>query len=658
MTSPRIISRALFTLALAACAIAPLSASELGHERPHVGSINFVGNENMDSGRLKSIMRTREPSFFQLFNKPRFRPDFLRYDLAAIEAIYHKNGYYDATARVIENRLDETTNSTHIVIEIDEGEQTLVGGVRIEGDIPFDTSGIVKNLRLKKDAPYDSTQVGSDVYSIRNRMWDRGYVLCETVPTLQLSDHRAYLTYTVNVGPPMYVGKIDVAGVHVASEKRVREQLTFKPGELFSLKKIQDSQQNLFDTSLFRQVKLTPTRIDSIGNTIDLLVEVEERKMSYVEMGLGFGTEDNGRIASELGHRHVPGLGGKLQLETEFAFDLVREGRAQLRRRFSRTGVAYTGPRFPGTRFQTSVDGFYEQNRNLQTVEYDIWGFGAHGRRRAGRYTMFYLDFADEFIKRKIPELEAETSLFTRKSDETRSLGVTLDRDSRDDLLFPTRGSQRSLSAEVAGGPIRGDNHFVRLVGSMSYYGRTWKRMTFAVRARTGIAAPYGRSNDGVEPDGIPFENRFYAGGSNSVRGYKENSLGPRLPAGEPGALDPKTAALRGDALGGEVILLTNVELRFPIWKKIKIGGVVFADGGNVWKTPSDIKLDDFSPVRNMDDGGYTPDNVTKYRYSLGVGLRYNTPIGPLRVDYGVPVSRTGEIRSFGMFHFNLGHAF
>jgi outer membrane protein insertion porin family len=659
MRAPKIMLGALLVLALAACAVAPLSASDLEQERPHIGSISFVGNENISGGKLKSIMRTREPRFFQLFNKPRFRPDFLRYDLAAIEAFYHKNGYYEVSARVLEQRIDDVRHSMHIVIGISEGPQTLVGGVRLEGDIPFDASEITKGLLLKRDAPFDSTRVGRDVYFIRNRMWDRGYVLSDILSTMEISDHRAFLTYTVDAGPRMYVGEIDVAGNKVTGEKRVREQLTFKPGELFSLKKMQDSQQYLFDTSLFRQVKLTPTDIDTVKNTIGLLVEVEERKMSYLEMGLGVGTEDNGRILAEWGHRHTPWLGGKLQIDGEFAFDVFRDGEAQFSKRFSRAGAAYTGPRFPGTRFQTSVDGFYEQDRNPQTVNYDIWGFGVHGRRRVGRTTVLYLDFTDEFVKREIPDSVAVGSnIFTRESDETRSLGLTLDRDARDNLLYPTRGSQRSLSFEVAGGPLRGENHFVRLVGSLSYYRRAWSGITFAARARTGVAAPYGRSNDGKDPDGIPFEHRFYGGGSNSVRGYKENSLGPRIPPDDPGALNPEQAALRGDAEGGEVIILTNVEMRFPIWRRIQLGGVLFMDGGNVWANPSDIRLDDFVPARDMEGGGYTDENVTKYRYSLGFGLRYNTPIGPLRIDYGVPVSRTGEIDSFGMFHFNLGHAF
>jgi outer membrane protein insertion porin family len=657
MTSLRSICLALVAIAAVAAASGASYASDLEEQRPYIGSIKFVGNQHVGDGKLRSIMRTKEPGFFQLFNRPRFRADFLRYDLQAIVDYYHKTGYYQATAEVIENRYDPDENANHVVIGIHEGEQTLVGDVGIEGELPIKSGDVIKRLKLKRNAPFDSTMIGSDIYYIRNRMWDQGYVVCEISSSVKLTDHTANITYKVSAGPQMSVGDIKIAGNRVTSEKRIRDQLTFKSGEIFRLKKIQDSQQYLFDTSLFRQVNLVASKVDTLGRTVDLLVEVEERKMSYLELGLGIGTEDNGRVAAEWGHRYVPGLGGKLQLNTELAFDVVREGRAKLVNRFTRNRAAYTGPRFPGTRFQTAVDAYYEKDRNPNTVDYDVWGFGLHGRRRMGRYTVLYLDFSNEFIKRKIPELE-EPSPFTRKSDETRALGATIDRDARDDLLYPSSGTHRSIRAEVAGGPVRGDNNFTRVVGSFSYYTRVWKGMVCAVRAKAGMVTPYGRSNDGRDPDGVPYENRFYAGGSNSVRGYGENSLGPRLPVGAPGAIDPREAALRGDAAGGEMLLLTNVELRLTLWKKISLGGVLFLDGGNVWDEPSDVKLEDFEPRRHMPGGGYTAENVTKYRYSFGAGLRYNTPIGPLRLDYGVPISRTGEINSTGMFHFNLGHAF
>jgi outer membrane protein insertion porin family len=641
---------ALWTLSMAA----PSPASELEEARPHVGSIKFVGADHVSEGKLKGIMRTREPGFFQLFNRPRYRPDFLRSDLAAIEAYYHKNGYYQAIVRVAENRYDERTNSQHIVIEVSEGERTLVGGVRTTGESPFKPGELLKHLSLKPGAPFDSTMIGADIYNIRNRMWDKGFVLTEITHGVAMSDHSAYLTYTIVQGPSMLIGDVAISGNHVAGEEQIREWLTFRPGEPFSLKKVQDSQQLLFDTSLFRQVNVVVSRVDTAGVAVDLRVEVEERKMSYLELGLGVGTEDNGRIAAEWGYRHVPGLEGKLQLNTELAFDVVREGQANFESRYTRFGAAYTGPRFPGTRFSTSVDAFYQEDRNPKTVDFDVWGFGLHGRRRLGRRTIFYADFKDEFIERKIPPLEGNP--FGRTSDETRSLTFTVDRDARDDLLFPSRGSQRSIGVEVAGGPLRGENHFVKSVASVSTYNEIWKDVVLATRLRVGLASPYGRS-DGREPE-IPFEKRFYAGGSNSVRGYEENSLGPRLPVGDPGSIYPWAEARRGDAYGGEALLLTNVELRFPIWKRAKIGGVLFLDGGNVWEDPSDMSLSDFEPRRHMEDSAYTPGNVTKYRYSFGVGVRYNTPLGPLRLDYGVPVSRTGEIRSTGMFHFNLGHAF
>ncbi len=657
MTTTRMILATAITAIVAVAATAPLCAAELEEERPYVGSIKFIGNENVGDGELKRVMRTRERGFFQLFNRPRFRPDFLRYDLAAIEALYHKKGYYEVVARVLENRHDESSNENHIVIGITEGQQTIVEEVNVKGELPFEVDKITKNLKLKGGAPFDSTLIGSDIYYIRNRLWDEGRVLAVISSTVELEDHRAHLTYTVDQGPPMRIGVIEVRGNRVAEEKRIRQRLTFDSGEVFSLKKILESQQHLFDTSLFRQVNLSVSGIDTLGREVDLLVEVEERKMSYLELGIGIGTEDNGRIAAEWGHRHLPGLRGKLQVEGEYAFDVVREGKAGLVTRFTRSRISYTGPRFPGTHFQTAVSAFYEIDRKPKTVDYDVWGFGVHGRRRMGVYTVLYLDFNDEFVRREIPPLQDQNP-FTRRSDETRVIGLTLDRDARDDLLYPSSGSHRSLRFEVAGGPLRADNYFVKAVGSLSFYTRSWLGMTLSARARAGIGIPYGKSDDGVDPDGVPYEDRFYAGGSNSVRGYGENSLGPRLAVGDPDSL-LKTAALRGDAQGGEVLLLTNVELRFPLIKRIKVGGVLFLDGGNVWDKPSSISLSDFVPKRDMgEEGGYTGENLTKYRYSFGVGIRYNTPIGPLRVDFGVPVSRTGEIRSFGMFHFNLGQTF
>ena len=318
MTPMKLISATLLVAIAALPAAAPSLSSELEEERPFVGSIEFLGNENISEGKLKSVMRTREAGFFQLFNKPRFRADFLRYDIAAIEALYHKHGYYEAFATVAENRYEDD-NSVHIVIRIYEGEQTIVKDVTIEGELTFNAERVVKGLHLKAGAPFDSTLVGTDVYYIRNRLWDDGRILADIGSSVELRDHEAYLTYTVVPGPPMRVGDIEVRGNRVANEKRIRARLTFDQGEVFSLRKIHESQQHLFDTSLFRQVNLSASRIDTLGREVDLLVEVEERKMSYVELGLGIGTEDNGRIAAEWGHRHLPWLGGKLQVETEHA---------------------------------------------------------------------------------------------------------------------------------------------------------------------------------------------------------------------------------------------------------------------------------------------------------------------------------------------------
>jgi outer membrane protein assembly factor BamA len=166
----------------------------------------------------------------------------------------------------------------------------------------------------------------------------------------------------------------------------------------------------------------------------------------------------------------------------------------------------------------------------------------------------------------------------------------------------------------------------------------------FAWRVRTGYVDAFGESRD----TGVPIENRFFAGGGNSVRGYEENSLGPRA------VVDPEPGA-KPAPVGGRLLLLTNVELRYPIplLSRINITGSVFVDGGNVWTALESVQARNFRPWADEEDVVQQD-----YRYSVGLGMRYNTPVGPIRVDWGYPVKRDNTVDKNGRFHINLGQIF
>jgi outer membrane protein insertion porin family len=220
----------------------------------------------------------------------------------------------------------------------------------------------------------------------------------------------------------------------------------------------------------------------------------------------------------------------------------------------------------------------------------------------------------------------------------------TVSHDTRDFVLDPRKGAYRDIRAELAGGPLGGDNDFYTLNGTMQRYLPTRGRSVFAVRLRAAFADAYGDSED----LGVPVENRYFTGGGNSVRGYRENSLGPRAFAEE------GSGELTETVVGGRFLLLGNAEIRFPVpfFSRYRFSASAFVDCGNVWPSLRSVDLKDFRLRAGREEV-----NDQDFRYSAGVGLRYNTPIGPIRLDYGMPLKKDESDR-FGRFHLSLGQIF
>jgi len=194
---------------------------------------------------------------------------------------------------------------------------------------------------------------------------------------------------------------------------------------------------------------------------------------------------------------------------------------------------------------------------------------------------------------------------------------------------------------KLAGGILGGDNDFYTLSSSAQWYWPVFSGEVFAVRVRAGYADYFGGSSE------VPIEDRFFAGGGNSVRGYDNNSLGPTT------VLNQETGDFA--PAGGQVLLITNAELRFPIplLSRINITGAAFFDGGNVWENARAIHMTDFELVKSKSDV-----DVTDYRYGTGIGIRYNTPVGAIRLDYGIPLKVDETTSDKGQFHLSLGQIF
>jgi outer membrane protein insertion porin family len=259
------------------------------------------------------------------------------------------------------------------------------------------------------------------------------------------------------------------------------------------------------------------------------------------------------------------------------------------------------------------------------------------GGRHLSPRTDAALRLSDERIEREGLDAGSEKS-------HSRSITSTLSHDTRDFILDPRKGGYRDLRVDLAGGFLGGDNDFYTLNTSLQGYWTKGAKVVVALRARVGFADAYGASKD----RGVPVENRYFTGGGNSVRGFEENSLGPT----------DQLSAAEGDpapiVVGGRLLLLGNAEARFPVpyFSRFRFSGAVFADAGNVWRSLGSLDFENFRFAASRED-------VTEKdcRYSVGIGLRYNTPVGPIRLDFGVPVKRDASDK-FGRFHLSLGHIF
>jgi outer membrane protein insertion porin family len=651
-TGPRAgvkVARCALGAAVLACALLGARASAqtarpdttAGGERTRAVFVNrilFTGNDHVRSDELRARMKTREPSFFSIFKKPVLDERQLQRDIAALEAYYRSLGYPGATVRLDRIELVEKDRFADIQITVAEGEPNRVRTLRFEGQLVLEEKVLREGLLLEPGAPYNQALLETDIYTIRGRYFDQGHLAVSIADSVRIEDHSVDIVFRIEARQRMTVGQISIEGNDEVRTGVIQGEITVKPGDVCRYNKILETERNLFETGLFSVVDVVPERVDTLSHVVDIGIRVRERKESWIEAGFGVGNVLGSRIFAEWGTRNLAGTGRTLRLKAEYAFDLFRGNdidvnEIDVTNTYYRYDAIYQQRRVFGLKLPTGLNGYMEWDNTVPGIEVNTLGAAVgvsheFGRiRDFGRESLVVGTFSVEDIRRKEgedPEVRSRSNI----------LGSSLSRDTRDFVLNPTVGTYRVVSAQVAGGILGGDNDFYTTEAGFQHYTDVLDRSVFAWRVRAGYADNYGRSSE------VPVENRYFLGGANSVRGYEESGLGPR--------------DAEGNVTGGTCMLLANVELRFPLpllWKW-NFSGAVFLDSGNVWGDPSEVSGDDFDFT-----SGISGTTVDDYRYGTGLGIRYNTPIGPIRVDWGYPM-KPDRYSEKGMIYLSLGQIF
>jgi len=641
MRSRRVAERLLRGAALGGLALSlvvssrPLRAADYGIKLPTVKRIEFVGNSSFPDKVLKKRMRTKEAHFYKVFRQPVYRRDFLRRDVEALSSFYRAGGFLSARVSVDTVIEEPAGNRVRIRLLVVEGARTTVRAVTFSGQSIIGDAALREGLRLVEGEPYNPNVLEADRYALFNKFFEHGYLASTIAHAVSVESTAVRIEWTLTPGEPISVDNIRVAGNREVKEKYVRRELTFKRGEPFATKKVLESTQNLYDTGCFTSVEIKPESLRVGERLVDLEVEVRERKMGYIEGGFGVGNIQGNRVTGEWGQRNLFGLGLAFYAKSSYAFQLFPDNRYDLRTmdfrsKFMRNEGQLSFPHVLGTWNTFSLGAFYERDATVEPVIIKDLGMTAQLARRFTRQSSIVGGYSLERVQRL--EVEEEKSRSRR-----RALHLTFTRDTRDFYFNPQRGTYITNEGRFTGGFLGGEDHFYSLAGSAQRYTRIPGKTTLAYRVRAGYAEAFGKSKE----SGLPIESRFFAGGGNSVRGYQENSLGPVTADGTP--------------LGGRILLLTNVELRFPVplLSRFNFGGALFLDGGNAWSSADEIRVRDFRLTADRDET-----TRADYMYGTGVGLRYYTPVGPIRLDVGFPLKKTADMDQEYWVHISLGQIF
>ena len=661
-------ARVLLAVLLLACPFAgkPSSAQKISEfETPRqVRRVEIHGNEAFSDRKLRGFLRTRGSSWFKPWRHPPYRSDFVRFDRVTLQSYYRRHGFLAArvdSAPAIP--VPGTSARVDVHFFLTEGSLTRLAGVRLEGTTPLSEAEVQRVLKLEPSDPLDITMIEADRQAIEDHYADLGYAAVQVRDSLEVDSVRALVVYRIVPGPIVRMGQVGVEGIKDTRRRVVTRELTVHPGDILSRKKLAESQQRIYDTGLYGDVIFERGDIDSMTHLADLHLTVRERKMAWVDVGLGYGTLDQLRLTSEWGHRNIGHEGIRFVASGRLGFRVTTPDSAQPKSRLGnrRADAAISQPWIFGTRTQATVGGYAEQIVQTQTGDralllFPLRAYGASLalRRDLWRWTRGTLAFEHRHVISDSTSLKPAPGE-EEKSYSTRRVGLSIERDTRINPFDPKAGSDLIGNTVIAGGVLKGSARFTKLSGAATTYIPVPRRITLALRLQAGYIRPFGER---AVPAGdtlseiernIPVDDRFVTGGASSVRGYFENEIGFRILSVE------SAGVVKGEIRGGELLLLGSVEARFPLFWVL--GGAAFMDAGNVWERPRDVSL---KRVFTVTGGGV---GYSDMRYSVGAGIRIATPVGPVRFDYGWKLKRARSDErdlssSRGTFHFSLGQAF
>ena len=618
-----------------------------------IRDVQFIGNRSIGDDELRLAIQTRRQDALSFVNESGvYSQEAFERDLLLVSAHYWDRGYANVKVGTPQLRLSRDKEYMYLSIPIDEGPVFTIGGVAFKGDLIGTSADNLAKIRMRAGVTFSRTQIAEDREKLSAYYQDQGYAYANVLPLtkVDLPTRKISLTYEVARGKRAYFERINIRGNAKTRDKVIRREMKISEGELFNNTNLETSKRRITALGYFENVVVS-TKRGSSDEFVEVNVEVTERPTGTFQIGAGFSSVENFIAQAQISQNNLFGRGQTLAVQAQLS---------SLRQLFL---LRFVEPYLLDTHWTFGFD-LYNQSQGFGTFFRNsdggqlTWGYPLSYEARA--FLIYKLeDVSITTGNGGIANLGATSAPIAATSvanlfrgGVTSSVRASLSWDSRNNRLFPTGGWYETAFAEIASQYTGSQNKFLRWGGFIRHYHELWGPFVLHVNGELGVTTS-------TDPLGVPISERYLVGGIYDIRGYAPRSLGPKLLTQLPGDVGQALGSL---PLGGNMQLIFNSEIEFPLFKKVGISGVVFYDMGNAYnledrycsglqrKSSSlSIKFDPcFRPLDSL---------TTGLRKSVGFGFRWFSPIGPLRFEWGIPLDPQPTEDPL-VFEFTIGNFF
>ena len=586
-------------------------------ENYEIRKISFKGNRSLETSYLLDKMVIDEVSFLEKLltdNEPSlFSRELLELDLERLRKTYQSEGFVKAQVRLDSLKVNDQKQTVKLNFIIDEGEPYTIDTVifklnknnpQINIDSIADRN--IRKLSLRQSKRFSDEALKEDKAAIRNIFLDMSYAYVDVDYEIQLdtAQQLAGITYVIKPGPVSHFGETTVRGNEHVDEDFIRKQFNYREGEEYNKSFVDKTRESLYHLQLFSVVSVLPQKDKTtLLDPIPMNLYIEEAPRINTEFGAGYGTEDKFRAFVDFTYLGFLGTARRINIYAKHS--AIEPYYLSMK---------WTQPQVFDKKGTISINPFLKSNKE-PGYETRTYGLNLPLTYRFSKELNATLTYYYEKVKQQIeegdpefPDPEDENYLYNKSGVLLSSVFATAY-----PKFSPEQGVNLSMGMKLNGYKFGGDFSYLRVWGDF----RTYQKVDDLVLAFRGMIGGIHSSDDSGF---IPVEDRFYSGGSNSIRGWSRSDLGPKRESGTP--------------LGGKSILEGNAELRYPLFWRLS--GVAFIEGGNVWEKAFSYKINELA-------------------YAAGGGLRVDTPIGPVRFDVGLPL--WNEKKS-PQFFISVGQAF